>query len=138
MEGISVLVIEDDGELRGVLENLLASAGYDVRTAEDGVQGMDMFFERAPDLVVTDLFMPRSDGIEVVREIKRRNPDVRVLAMTGMDTDVDYLAATTHLGAWHTLRKPFRGNAFLAAIEEVMGMEGPAEPEPLQHKPAGS
>ena len=133
-----VLIIEDDGELRGVLEDVLASAGYEVRTAKDGVEGMDMFDEVVPDVVVTDLFMPRKDGIEVVRDINRRNPDVRVLTMTGVETDVDYLAASTHLGAWHSIRKPFHGKTFLRAVEAVLNMDKPGEPTPLHHKPAGS
>ena len=125
MAARSVIVVDDDAALRKVLGAELARAGYDVRTAADGKEALRLFRERAADLVVTDLFMPVKDGIEVIREVARLDSGVRILAMTGVASGVDYLKAGRELGAWHTIRKPFRASAFLDAVRTCFRLDRP-------------
>ncbi len=123
MEKRSVIIVDDDAMLRDVLAAELIRAGYDVRTAADGREALNLFSQRGADLVVTDLFMPITDGVEVIREIARINPRVRILAMTGNASPADYLRMGRQLGAWHAIRKPFRARAFLEAVRTCFRLE---------------
>ena len=71
----SILVIEDNAEMRLILEQTLASAGYEVRTAEDGKQASSLFQDKPPDLVITDIYMPNKDGLEVIMELRGNFPN---------------------------------------------------------------
>src|SRR5260370_17841130 len=79
----SILLIEDDEQVRHLVYSLLTAAGYDVREADDGKEGLKLFAQRQADLVLSDVFMPWCDGLEVIREIRRQVPGVKILAMSG-------------------------------------------------------
>ncbi|MDB5237399.1 MAG: transcriptional regulator [Parcubacteria group bacterium] len=69
-----VLIAEDDTLLRTVLANQFAMAGYEVVTAEDGAQGVDLYFKEKPDAVVLDIMMPKKSGLEMLEEIRAMAP----------------------------------------------------------------
>jgi two-component system cell cycle sensor histidine kinase/response regulator CckA len=121
-----VLVVEDDAAVRRVITQTLARAGLRVRAAIDGAQALELLeLGPVPDLVVTDVRMPRVSGPELVREARGRWPGLRVLFVsghTGDDTPEAVRAAGGRL-----LGKPFTAEALLAAAEEVLA-EDPAEP----------
>ncbi|HVV70292.1 MAG TPA: response regulator, partial [Verrucomicrobiae bacterium] len=79
----SVLVIEDEVEMRKVLEKALQSAGHVVSVAADGHEGMKSYRAAPADLVVTDLFMPNQDGIETMINLKREFPEAKIVAISG-------------------------------------------------------
>lgn len=79
----TVLLVEDDGDLRVALAGLLAQAGYRVRTAWDGVSAMLEMELALPDLIVSDLHMPRMSGFELLSEIRRQYPEIPLIAMSG-------------------------------------------------------
>jgi DNA-binding response OmpR family regulator len=117
-----VLVIEDNAELREYLRLALEMQDYQVLTAEHGRAAL-AYLEghqdgRRVDAVVTDLFMPEMDGIETVAALRKRFPDIRVVAMSGRPGTVDYLAVARELGVKHTLRKPFEITELLAALKD--------------------
>ncbi len=100
-----VLVVEDDPTIRRGLAAELAANGYDVLEAADGRQGAALFASGAPDLVLTDLAMPVSDGFELIREVRRAGATpVVVLSVRG--ADVDKIRALD-LGADDFVTKPF-------------------------------
>ena len=84
-----ILIIEDDSSVRETMALVLASQGYEVSTAKDGLDALQQFKTRVPDLVLCDLEMPRMSGFELLSIIRRRFPEVGVVAMSGaFDTDV--------------------------------------------------
>ncbi len=118
-----VLIIEDDDEIRGLLEHLLARAGYDVATAANGKRGVEAFLARPFDLVITDIIMPEKDGIEALIDLRRGRPDLKVIAISGggRAEPESYLHSAQLLGANRTLRKPFSNAAIMAAVKELIG-----------------
>jgi CheY-like chemotaxis protein len=79
----TVLLVEDDGDLRVALAGLLAQAGYRVRTAWDGVSAMLEMELALPDLIVSDLHMPRMSGFELLSQIRLQFPEIPLIAMSG-------------------------------------------------------
>jgi CheY-like chemotaxis protein len=77
-----ILVIEDDAEVRALLERMLKSAGHEVIFAADGREGVDRYCAKAADLVITDLYMPNQDGLETIIDLRRRSPNVPIIAIS--------------------------------------------------------
>ena len=104
-----VLVVDDNADLRSMLRLCLEADGFEVEVAANGVDALDQLGRRAADVVVTDLFMPDRDGIETILEVKKRSPQVRIVAMSGWTSTggSDYLRVAREIGALETLRKPF-------------------------------
>jgi DNA-binding response OmpR family regulator len=112
-----VLVIEDNAELREYLRLALEMQDYQVLTAEHGRAALAYLDGHPVDAVITDLFMPEMDGIETVAALRKKFPEIRVVAMSGRP-GVDYLAVARELGVKHTLRKPFEITELLAALKD--------------------
>jgi CheY-like chemotaxis protein len=106
----TILVIDDDTAVRRVLVRSLAAEGHEVLEAENGSSGLARFRERAPALVITDIVMPQTEGIETIREIRRAAPQVKILAISGSSfpSSGHYLDVAKKLGADATLMKPIR------------------------------
>lgn len=79
----TILVVDDEADIRDVLEITLADSGYEVITAENGHDGLSLFKEKVPPIVLTDIKMPNMDGIELLRNIKYENHDTEVIMITG-------------------------------------------------------
>jgi len=78
-----VLVVDDDPTIRICLTVLLESVGYDVATAVDGLEALLLINESAPDIIISDLNMPRMSGVDLLSEIRRRFPQIITIAMSG-------------------------------------------------------
>lgn len=115
-----ILVIEDEAELRKVLEKALQSAGHTVTTAPDGYEGMKSYRASPSDVVVTDLFMPNQDGIETMISLKREFPDAKIVAISGNISAGAMLSVAKRLGALTVLEKPFAIDALLAAVNKAL------------------
>jgi CheY-like chemotaxis protein len=111
-----VLVIEDNREQRDFLRVALESAGHQVLTAAHGREALGYLNGQSVDVVLTDLFMPEMDGIELIAALRQRFPGIKVLAMSGR-AGVDYLAVAKELGAARILRKPFGMEELLSAVD---------------------
>ncbi len=127
----TVLVIEDDAASRMVLTRILKRAGYQTMEAADGRRGLAVIANHGPDLVVTDLFMPELDGIEVIRAVRRSFPDTTVLTISGNAQigKVDYLELALKLGADAVLQKPIRQGQLLDTVSHLLGC-APAAADP--------
>jgi two-component system KDP operon response regulator KdpE len=125
-----VLVIDDDAAIRQSLARELALAGYDTVTASDGVEGKELFEQHRPDLIVTDLAMPRADGFWVISAVRRtdRTPIV-VLSVRGEEEDK---VRALDLGADDYVTKPFSLRELLARIRTQLRRGGMAVPEVLR------
>jgi CheY-like chemotaxis protein len=122
-----ILLIEDDSELRLVLERLLERCGHSVASASNGREGLKRFRTANVDLVITDIFMPVQEGIETICELRRHRPDTKIIAISGGGPlgVTDHLVNAEKLGATFTLTKPFRSEDILQAVEFVVGRPRP-------------
>jgi len=118
----SILLIEDDTDLRKLLLKLLERENYRVLEAGNGIEAMQILELQAPDLVVTDLIMPDQDGIGTINLLKKKHPGVKIIAMSGGGRMLseDYLKIAQMLGASFTFKKPFDNKEFLIKVKELL------------------
>jgi two-component system response regulator VicR len=117
----SILIIDDEKSIRDVLVTFFEEKGYNVLTANDGRGGITQFQHHPTDLVITDIVMPRIEGIATIREIRKQSKSVKIIAMTGY---VDsYLKEAIILGADDSIVKPFNTEDLMAVVDRVMGSE---------------
>ncbi len=109
-----LLLIEDDAEISEMLESYLVSQGFEIYTAFDGIQAVQMFQERAYDLILLDLMIPRLSGMEVMKKI-RQTSTVPIIIMSAKDTDSDK-SLGLGLGADDYITKPLSVTELLARI----------------------
>ncbi|MEA2267370.1 MAG: two-component system, OmpR family, response regulator MprA [Solirubrobacteraceae bacterium] len=125
-----VLVVEDDRDIADVLQRSLRMEGYEVRIAGDGLAALDEAHGFLPDVVVLDLGLPRLDGIEVAREL-RRDDDVPILMLTARDA-VEARVEGLDSGADDYLVKPFERQELLARIRALLRRRPPRGSAPLR------
>lgn len=119
-----ILVIEDDEQFCEFLEKILVRNGNEVITACDGREGISCFEHVLPDLVITDIFMPHKNGIEVITELQRISPDVSVIAISGMRLQqLEALDLALLLGARRVLEKPFTRDQLLETIGQALASQ---------------
>jgi len=116
----TVLVIEDDEDLRALLGRMLQRAGYGVVTAVHGRDGLLRLKERPVDLVVTDMLMPEMDGIELMRLLRTERPALPVIAISGVEEWAEYLRIAKNLGAKATLQKPVAAADLVGSVRRVL------------------
>ena len=120
----SILLVDDDDNVRDILEKTLVGAGYEVEVAANGEVALAAYRRQASDVVITDLVMPEKDGLEMILELRRLDPDVRVIAMSGGGRSLGpgqlYLESARSFGALQVLAKPFTAAALLKAVSEVL------------------
>lgn len=122
-----VLVADDEDDIRSTLGQFLEEAGYEVALARDGNEAIKIHRQRAADVLVTDIMMPDCDGIELIRFMRGKSPEVRIIAISGggkIDAD-RLLNIATMLGAERILQKPIDRNRFLETVEELLSSTGP-------------
>jgi len=125
-----VLVVEDDDEIALALQRSLRMEGYDVRLAEDGVDALDQAHAFLPDVVLLDLGLPKLDGIEVAKELRKREDDVGILMLTARDA-LDDRVAGLDTGADDYLVKPFERQELLARMRSLLRRRPPRGSAPL-------
>ena len=118
-----ILVIDDEKDMLLLLSRIITEEGaYQVVTESDPLRAMALFKEQPFDLVLTDLKMPKMNGIEVLEQVKRTSPDVSVIILTAFAT-IDNAVAAVHKGAYDYLTKPFQRERLLLTIEKVMALQ---------------
>ncbi len=117
-----ILIIEDDREVRDLIQRLLERAGHDIITARDGVEGLEAFRSDSPDVVITDLLMPRMNGVDAIKEIRNINAAAKILAISGGGPclPATHLKHALGAGATETLAKPFKPNELLNAVSRLV------------------
>jgi DNA-binding response OmpR family regulator len=125
-----VLVVEDDDEIALALQRSLRMEGYDVRLAEDGVDALDQAHAFLPDVVLLDLGLPKLDGIEVAKELRKREDDVGIRMLTARDGLEDRVAGLD-TGADDYLVKPFERQELLARLRALLRRRPPRGSAPL-------
>ncbi len=118
----NILIIDDDDILRKMLRRMLEEFGYSVTEAQNGKVGLKLYSQHPIDLVITDLFMPEREGLETILELKRIDPKVKIIAISGGGNqgDVSLLSVAEHFGALDTLVKPFDMKDLIQAVENAL------------------
>lgn len=118
-----IVIIEDDTAQREMLTQILTRSGFQVQSAQNGRQGLEMLEELRPDLVLTDILMPEADGLEVIRTLKRRMPNTPILAMSGGGNMIPAnmgLEFALVMGADGILNKPYTLHELMDAIRHLL------------------
>ncbi len=120
-----ILIIDDEDDLRRIMRNALEKQGHDVFEACNGAIALDLFEHHPADLVVTDIMMPESDGIEIIIALRRKDPDIRIIAISGGGRigDTDYLTMAEKFGATQVLAKPFRRQQLVDAVGDCLAAD---------------
>jgi CheY-like chemotaxis protein len=126
-----ILVIEDEADVRHGLVRVLANAGYQVVETASGGDGLRLYREQGADLVLTDIIMPDTNGIEVIRGLQVLAPGLPVIAMSAGERSRDFelLANAQVLGAVSLLRKPFSKQELLSVVAAALGKGTRGDPE---------
>jgi DNA-binding NtrC family response regulator len=121
-----VVVIDDDASLRRVLEYNLQEAGYAVAAAASGEEGLALFDEVSPAIVITDMKMPGMDGLQVLKAVKERSPDTPVIVITAFGT-VDIAVEAMKAGAYDYITKPFNREELRLTVAKALRFSGLAQ-----------
>jgi DNA-binding response OmpR family regulator len=127
-----IIVIDDEEDIRDVLKEVLTRAGYEVNTARNSDDGLELLRNDGADLVITDIIMPGKDGVETAYDIRIEFPNTRIIVISGggnvtpmeyepsaIKTEA-YLASASAAGADMTLAKPFDRKELLDAVSELV------------------
>ncbi|NQU44707.1 response regulator [bacterium] len=118
----SIIVVDDDDQVRVMLRQMLERIGHEVREASTGNEALKCYAEEPADLVIMDLIMPDKEGIETITEMRRKFPRVKIIAMSGggrIGAD-NYLEIASKLGAQRTLSKPFNLEKIQQALNDLL------------------
>lgn len=121
----TILVIDDDPLIRAAVRACLERAGYGVGEADDGHPGLEAFNSGSYDLVIVDLFMPEVEGLETIRAIRRVDPRIPIIAISGGGAvpHMDFLKAAQSFGASTALLKPFTNDELLRELASLLKPE---------------
>jgi DNA-binding response OmpR family regulator len=119
-----ILIIDDEEAIRSLLRLTLERAGYEVEDAPDGGIGLQLHRKNPADLIITDILMPEKEGIETIIELRRKYPDVKIIAISGggrLKTPEIFLTMAEKFGVNRSLAKPVSREALLATVKELIG-----------------
>ena len=123
MKKISVLLVEDEPTLAGIIKDALEEEDFVVTIAYDGVSGLDMFFQLKPDIIVSDVMMPKLSGFEMIQKIRQTDERTPVLFLTAK-TSADDVVEGFEAGGNDYLKKPFGMKELVIRIRSLLGMVG--------------
>jgi len=131
MNGIKtwkILVVDDESAITELVQLILTEEGYDVHTAKDGREGIRLFNQIDPDIVLTDIVMPDMEGIEFIQTIAKMKQDLPIIAMSGNVMGKGFLNAAHLLGAMRVLHKPFTSAELIDAVGSAPTTKGETLP----------
>lgn len=114
-----IAVVEDDESVRASLTLNLKHAGFNVETACDGVEGLELIAKHQPDIVILDVMMPRKDGLEACRELREQGNSTPIILLTARSAEVDKVLGL-ELGADDYLAKPFGMRELVARVRALL------------------
>lgn len=119
MNDFSILYIEDDKLTQNIISNVLGTHFKTIFVANDGVHGMQLYHEKRPDIVLSDISMPNMNGIEMTQKIKQYNPKQKVALFTGYN-DIEYLNKAINVGVDKYILKPLDTKQMFDALGEIV------------------
>ena len=130
-ELINILLVEDESTLAMIIKDTLEGQGFRIRLAKDGEEGLQSFFREKPDVLVADVMMPRMDGFEMVRRLRKTDSRTPVLFLTARSAINDVVEGF-ELGGNDYLKKPFGMQELIVRIKALLGRACPS----MSDKPA--
>jgi len=127
------LIVEDEENERSGLAELVTSWGYRVETARDGAEGLEKATQWSPSIVITDLKMPRMDGLELLGQLAEQAQTIAVILVTAQGT-IDSAVQAMRMGAYDYITKPIDTNRLRTIISNATAL---LEPAPNLRPPAG-
>ena len=123
-----VLIIDDEAIIRGVVRETLKrlpEAGLEIEEAEDGKEGLELCRKEPFDLVITDVFMPQIDGLQLIQILKKNYPNTRTIAISGVGlrAELDIVSLTKGYGADRAFEKPFAPEELLEATKKLLNID---------------
>ena len=118
---ISLLYVEDDAATREQVSRILSARGYRMTVAENGEQGLAFFREQPADIVLTDIMMPRLNGLEMARALRALSPEIQITCMTAF-SDTSYLIESIEIGINQFVLKPVEFNSLFTALDRCQKM----------------
>jgi len=117
-----ILFVDDDKSMRYLHSQMLEGESYDVHVACDGQEALDYLKIAPVDLVITDILMPEIDGFELMMEIRKSHPKIKVVAISGGGRlgPNEYLKLANQLGATFTLQKPYKKEELISMIHKIL------------------
>lgn len=131
-----ILVVEDEFGLQEIFNNIFLMEGYDVRVAVDGDAGYEMFCHFHPDLVFTDVIMPRMNGIELIKKIRKINPDIKVIFTSGFFGIKELrqeLNKEVSKYKYPTIAKPFKLSSLLRTVDDYLNKPDAGKFQPAKY-----
>ena len=121
----SILIIDDDQQVRGLVREAFEGIGFSVSEAGDGFEGIEQYRQSPSDLVILDILMPEKEGLETILDLRREFPGVKILAVSGGSerAHVNLLDLAKRLGASHTIKKPFEIQSLLDLANSLIKEE---------------
>jgi CheY-like chemotaxis protein len=115
----NILVVDDEDQVRNLINTILKGAGYLVRVARNGNEASQLLNQWEPDLIITDIAMPEKAGNELIQEVRTLHPAIRIIAISGAATAQPgiYLRMANSLGADQILAKPFLPDDLLRIVK---------------------
>ena len=115
------LVIDDDESVRSVIRGILETQDYKVVEASDGESGLEIYRDKPSDVVITDIIMMQKGGFEVIWDLRKEFPNVKIIAISGGGTidKKEVLESAKRKGADFCLQKPFGAEELLAAVKTI-------------------
>lgn len=117
-----ILIIDDEKPIRTIFKRFLSGKGYTVDCVENGQEALHLLETKPPDLVITDIMMPKTDGIEVVMAIRDRHAEIPIIAISGgmHARPMDFLPMAKKLGACKVLYKPVELEDLLEGVHQLL------------------
>lgn len=118
-----ILIVDDEEPIRMLVSKIVTKDGHQAMEAEDGVHACEAFSDADIDLIITDLVMPRRNGIEMIMQLKKSHPQVKVIAISGgsgFSGQIDLLSVAQLLGAKHVIKKPFTVDDIREAVNDTL------------------
>jgi two-component system response regulator (stage 0 sporulation protein F) len=116
----TVLIIDDDQNIRGFIESFLAEENYRVFTACNGIEAAEIFKKYRFDIVITDMVMPQRGGVHAIMNLKGINPEIKIIAMSGADNKERFFQSAKAFGADDAIAKPFKPDDLLIKIDQLL------------------
>jgi CheY-like chemotaxis protein len=130
-KGKTILVVDDESDVRMVVEAILTGHGYGVVQARDGAEALLLLRQRKFDLMVLDIMMPRMDGYQVMDELKKVNPDLPVIMLTARTQPKDVWKGYVE-GCHYYITKPFASEGLVRAVNYLLSNLSEAQRDDIE------
>ncbi|MDX2347477.1 MAG: response regulator [Nitrospirota bacterium] len=136
----TILVIDDDPQICDLLQQVLGKEGHAVHTALNGIEGISLYRQHHPELILLDILMPEKEGLETILDLRREFPNVMTIAMSGGSerAKINLLELAQRLGAQYQLTKPFQLQTVIELVNTALGRKGNVVSSEGSGEPIGS